>query len=163
MSSINGVVIGLVTQVKPGQVKVTYPWLDAQHETDWVRIAAPMSGGGRGCFMMPELQDEVLLAFDQGNPRLPYVMGFLWNGADPPPGTDVRDRKLMSRNGHSIRFLDSTPSNGDMGALVIEDAHGNRIVLSNAKISISGMGLVEIDAPHVTIKGRPVAAGFNPI
>ena len=163
MSTINGVVIGLVTQVKPGEVKVTYPWLDEQHETDWVRIAAPMSGNGRGCFVMPELKDEVLLAFDQANPRLPYVIGFLWNGADLPPGADVRDRKLVSRNGHTVRFLDSTPNGGNVGALVIEDGHGNKIVMSNAKISISGMGIVEIDAPHVTIKGRPVAAGFNPI
>lgn len=163
MSTMNGVVIGLVTQVKPGQVKVTYPWLDAQHETDWVRIAAPMSGNGRGCFIMPELHDEVLLAFDQGNPRLPYVIGFLWNGADTPPGSDVRDRRLTSRNGHTIRFLDSTPSGGSLGALIIEDAHGNKIVMSNGKISIRAMGVLDLDAPHVTIKGRPVAAGFNPI
>src|SRR5690348_848072 len=74
MSSISGVVVGLVTQVRPGELKATYPWLDEQHETDWVRIAAGMSGNGRGSFFMPELQDEVLLAFDQGNPRLPYVV-----------------------------------------------------------------------------------------
>jgi uncharacterized protein involved in type VI secretion and phage assembly len=149
--------------VKPGQLKDTFPWLGEQHETDWLRIAAPMSGGGRGCFFMPELHDEVLLSFDQGNPRLPYVIGFLWNGVDEPPGKDVRDRRITSRNGHTIRFLDSTPVGGSVGALVIEDGHGNRIVMSNAKISIQGMGVLEIDAPHVTIKGRPVAAGFNPI
>jgi uncharacterized protein involved in type VI secretion and phage assembly len=163
MSTINGVVVGLVTQVEPGQVKVTYPWLAEQHETDWIRIATAMSGNGRGSFLMPELQDEVLLAFDQGNPRLPYVVGFLWNGTDLPPGQDVRDRRITSRNGHTIRFLDATPSGGSVGALVIQDGHGNTIVMSNTKITIQAMGLLEIDAPNITIKGRPVVDGSNPI
>jgi uncharacterized protein involved in type VI secretion and phage assembly len=163
MSSISGVVVGLVTQVRPGELKATYPWLDAQHETDWVRIASGMSGNGRGSFLMPELHDEVLLAFDQGNPRVPYVVGFLWNGQDLPPGQDVRDRRITSRNGHTIRMLDTTPSNGSVGALVIQDGHDNVIVMSNSKITIHGVGLLEIDAPNITIKGRPVADGINPI
>jgi uncharacterized protein involved in type VI secretion and phage assembly len=163
MSTLNGVVIGLVTQVQPGMVKVNYPWLEETHESDWIRIATAMSGNGRGTFFMPELQDEVLLAFDQGNPRLPYVVGFMWNGADTPPGKDVRDRSITSKNGHAIHFLDSTPSGGSLGALVIADAHGNKIVLSNSKITISGIGLLEIDAPNITLKGRVVASGPNPI
>jgi uncharacterized protein involved in type VI secretion and phage assembly len=163
MSSLNGVVIGLVTQVQPGQVKVNYPWLDEQHESDWIRIATAMSGGGRGTFFMPELHDEVLLAFDQGDPRLPYVIGFMWNGQDAPPGQDVRDRRITSRNGHSVRFLDATPSGGSLGALVIQDAHGNTISMSNGKITISAVGILELDAPNITVKGRVVADGPNPI
>jgi phage baseplate assembly protein gpV len=163
MSAINGVVIGLVTQVQPGQVKVNYPWLEETHETDWIRIATAMSGGERGTFLMPELRDEVLVAFDQGDPRMPYIIGFLWNGKDQPPGTDVRDRRITSRNGHSVRFLDATPSNGSVGALVIEDGHGNAIVMSNGKITIRAVNLLEIDALHLTLKGRVVADGPNPI
>jgi uncharacterized protein involved in type VI secretion and phage assembly len=163
MSTMNGVVVGLVTQVQPGQVKVNYPWLDEQHESDWIRISTAMSGGGRGTFLMPELQDEVLLAFDQGDPRLPYVIGFMWNGEDSPPGQDVRDRRITSRNGHTIRFLDATPSGGSVGALVIEDGHGNRIVMSNGKITIQAVSILELDAPTVTVKGRVVADGINPI
>ena len=163
MSSLNGVVIGLVTQVQPGQVKVNYPWLDEQHESDWIRIATAMGGKGRGTFFMPELHDEVLLAFDQGDPRLPDVVGFMWNGQDTPPGQDVRDRRITSRNGHSVRFLDATPSGGSLGALVIADAHGNTIVMSNAKITIQGVGLLELDATTITLKGRVVANGRNPI
>jgi uncharacterized protein involved in type VI secretion and phage assembly len=163
MSTINGVVIGLVTQVQPGQVKVNFPWLDDQHESDWIRIATAMSGNGRGTFLMPELHDEVLVAFDQGNPRMPYIVGFLWNGQDQPPGQDVRDRRMTSRNGHTVRFLDATPSQGSVGALVIEDGHGNRIVMSNSKITIQSIGLLEIDADVITIKGRVIADGPNPI
>jgi uncharacterized protein involved in type VI secretion and phage assembly len=163
MSTINGVVIGLVTQVQPGQVKVNFPWLDDQHESDWIRIATAMSGGDRGTFFMPELHDEVLVAFNHGNPRLPYIVGFLWNGQDQPPGQDVRDRRITSRNGHTVRFLDATPSQGSVGALVIEDGHGNRIVMSNSKVTIQSTGLLEIDANLITIKGRVIADGPNPI
>jgi uncharacterized protein involved in type VI secretion and phage assembly len=163
MSNINGVVIGLVTQVDVGKIKVNFPWLDDAHETDWIRVATMMSGDNRGSFFMPELHDEVLLAFDQGNPRLPYVVGYLWNGKDSPPGQDVRDRRITSKNGHTIRFLDSTPSGGSKGALIIEDAHKNCITMSNGKISIRSTGVVQIDAPHIILNGRVVAPNGNPI
>jgi uncharacterized protein involved in type VI secretion and phage assembly len=163
MSEINGVVIGLVTGVEAGKIKVNFPWLDDNHETDWIRVATMMSGDNRGSFFMPELHDEVLVAFDQGNIRMPYVVGYLWNGKDSPPGQDVRDRRITSKNGHSIRFLDATPASGSMGALVIEDAHHNRITMSNGKISIQSQGVLEIKAPHITLNGRVVAPNANPI
>lgn len=163
MSSINGVVVGLVTQVDVGKVKVNFPWLDDQHETDWIRIASVMSGDKRGAFFMPEVHDEVLVGFDQGSPRVPYVIGALWNGKDATPGQDVRDRRFTSKNGHMIRFLDATPSGGSLGAIVIEDAHKNRITMSNGKISIQSQGVLEITAPHITLNGRIVAPNGNPI
>jgi uncharacterized protein involved in type VI secretion and phage assembly len=163
MSQVNGLVIGLVTQVDVGKVKVNYPWLDDDHESDWVRIAAPMSGGNRGSCFMPEVNDEVLLGFDKGNTRTPYVVGFLWNGVDAPPSKDVRDRRIMSKNGHTIRFLDSTPSGGSLGALVIEDAHGNAITMSNGKITIRSQGVLELTSPNITLNGRIVAPNGNPI
>lgn len=163
MNNIQGVVVGLVTQVDVGKVKVNFPWLDDAHETDWLRIGTMMSGNNRGSFFMPEPQDEVLVAFDQGNPRVPYVVGYLWNGQDATPGKDVRDRRITSKNGHTIRLLDATPSSGSKGALVIEDAHHNRITMSNGKISIQSTGLLEINALHITINGRKVAPNANPI
>jgi phage baseplate assembly protein gpV len=67
MSMVQGVVVGLVTQVRAdGQVKVHFPWLDEEHETDWVRIATLMAGKDRGSFFMPEVEDEVLVAFGTG-------------------------------------------------------------------------------------------------
>jgi uncharacterized protein involved in type VI secretion and phage assembly len=167
MSEMRGVVPGLVTNVDDplhqGRIKVTFPWLDAGHETDWVRVATLMAGNQRGSFFMPEPQDEVLVAFEHGNPRVPYVIGFLWNGHDHPPSDNVHDRKFMSVNGHSIRFIDSTPAGGSKGALVIEDAHGNRIVLSNGKITIAATGVLELRSATLTLNGRVVAPNGNPI
>jgi uncharacterized protein involved in type VI secretion and phage assembly len=163
MDTIDGVVIGLVTRVQPGQVKVNFPWLADDHESDWIRIATTMSGNNRGSFFMPEPRDEVLVAFNQGDPRLPYIVGFLWNGQDQPPGQDVRDRRITSRNGHEIRFLDATPSNGSVGALVIQDGHGNLIVMSNSKITIQAQGLLDINAHVIRLNGRVLAGLPNPV
>ena len=126
-----------------------------------------MAGGGRGAFFMPELGDEVLVAFDRGDVNHAYAIGFLWNGRDKPPTTSVRERMIRSVNGHAIRFLDSTPANGDKGAIIIEDAHGNRITLSNGKITIKSVAVLELDAPVITLKGdgyrRIVTPNNNPI
>jgi uncharacterized protein involved in type VI secretion and phage assembly len=167
MSLINGVVIGLVTNVndpdKNGRIKVRFPWLDDNHETDWIRIATLMGGNGRGSFFMPEVNDEVLVAFDHGDARFPYVIGFFWNGQDKPPADDVRIRRYQSVDGHSISFYDATPSGGSKGALVIQDAHGNTISMSNGKIAIKSVGVLELKAPTITINGRVVCPNANPI
>ncbi|HTC13285.1 MAG TPA: phage baseplate assembly protein V [Chthoniobacterales bacterium] len=167
MSQINGVVIGLVTNVQDpnlnGRIKVHFPWLDDQHETDWIRIATMMGGNGRGSFFMPEVNDEVLVAFDHGDVRFPYVVGFMWNGQDQPPASDVRIRRIQSVDGHSISFLDATPSGGSKGAIVIQDAHGNTITMSNGKITIKGVAVLELQAPTITLNGRVVCPNPNPI
>jgi uncharacterized protein involved in type VI secretion and phage assembly len=157
LSIVNGVVTGLVTAVEPGRIKANYPWLDKGHETDWIRVASLMGGDNRGSFFMPEVGDEVLVAFDHGDTQNPYVVGFLWNGQDKPPGEHVRDRKLVSKNGHSIRFLDATPEAGSKGALVIEDAHGNRITMSSGKILIQSKHILELEAQAIYLTGPELA------
>lgn len=167
MSIINGVVIGLVTNVadplQQNRIKVHFPWLNETHETDWIRIATMMAGGGRGSMFMPVVNDEVLVAFEHGDFRFPHVIGFLWNGQDSPPGQDVRDRKIVSKNGHQIRFLDSTPNAGDMGALIIQDANGNTITMSNGQIQIKSTSVLALVGATITLNGRVVAPNANPI
>jgi uncharacterized protein involved in type VI secretion and phage assembly len=133
-------------------VKASFAWLDASHETDWIRVATMMAGNDRGSFFMPEVNDEVLLAFEQGDPRFAYVVGFLWNDKDKPPAQHVRERVFKSKNGHTIRFLDSTPKGGDKGAVIIEDAHQNRVVLRNSLVLIESRGHVVIDGASITFK-----------
>jgi len=167
MSKVNGVVIGLVTNVQDpaqnGRIKVCFPWLDDQHETDWIRIATMMGGNGRGSFFMPEVDDEVLVAFDHGDVRFPYVVGFMWNGRDTPPSPDPRLRVIRSVNGHEIGLYDPPVSQGDQGYIQIKDAHGNMIELANARITITSVGLLEMNAGQVVINGRPVALATAPI
>ena len=171
MSRQDGVMVGTVRDVNDpagqGRIRVEFPWLGGQTQSYWAAIAAPMAGPSRGMFFMPEVDDEVLVAFDRGDVNHPYVIGFLWNGQDMPPSTSVRERMIKTVNGHAIRFLDSTPANGNKGAVIIEDAHGNRITLSNGKITIKSVAVLELDAPSITLKGpgyrRVVTPNNNPI
>lgn len=159
-----GVAIGIIRERDGrGRVRLAYPWLDDTLLSDWMPVAAGMTGGGSGLFMMPEPGDEVVVAFLHGQFESPVVVGFLWNGVDKPPSADPRERMICSRNGHKIRFIDSTPAAGDKGALVVEDAHGNRITLSNGKIALAAMAILEITAPVVTINGRVVQPSASPI
>lgn len=159
MAIVNGVMVGVVTAVDVGTVKLNFPWLSPDHETDWVRVATTMSGNGSGSFFMPNVTDEVLVAFEHGDSRFPYVVGFTWNGVDLPPGTDVNDRKLVSKRGHMVRFLDSPPDSGSLGALVIEDANGNRITMSEGKIVVQGKFMIEIEAPAIYLQGPDLDPG----
>jgi len=171
MSLVNGVMSGTVKDVDDpqgeGRVQVEFTWMEGNSQSYWAPVASAMAGGDRGSFFMPEVGDEVLVAFDRGDVNHPYVIGFLWNGVDKPPTTSVHERIIKSKNGHAIRFLDSTPSGGSLGALIIEDAHGNRITLSNGKITIKSVAVLELDAPTIVLKGpgyqRVVSPNSNPI
>jgi phage baseplate assembly protein V len=162
-----GVYEGIVSNVddpgQEGRVKIKMPWFDHEMETEWCRVRQFYTGNGYGAFFIPEVGNEVLLAFIQGDMRQPIILGGLYNGVDKPPTLDPRERVIRSKNGHKIHFVDSTPSSGDMGALIIEDAHGNRITLSNGKISLAGASILEIKAPIVTINGRVVQPSPSPI
>lgn len=166
MSLMEGVVVGLVTQVDkqvPGQIKVHFTAHEQSHETDWIRIATTMAGAGRGTFFMPEVNDEVVVAFERGDARFPYVMGFLWNGADKPPSDDPHLRVIRSVNGHEVAFYDPPVASGDRGYLRIKDGHGNMVELANARITIRSVAAIDIQAPSVTINGRPVSFVGPPI
>lgn len=88
-SKIYGVVIGIVVNnqdpEKLGRVKVKFPWLADDVESFWARPAYPMNGKERGFWWIPEIDDEVLIAFEHGDPNRPYLLGGLYNGVDKPP------------------------------------------------------------------------------
>ena len=140
---IYGMVIGIVTNnqdpEKLGRVKVKFPWLTNAEESkegaesDWARIVMPMAGGDRGLYILPEIEDEVLVAFEQGDISQPYVMGVLWNGVDKPPiekdADDKNDlRVFKSRNGNKVIFDDTEGKE----RIVIQDKLGkNKVVIQD--------------------------------
>src|SRR5215203_3309099 len=70
-----------------GRVKVKLPWspdLNGGYEV-WARLAVPMAGNNRGTWFVPDPNDEVVIMFEGGDPRHPFVIGALWNGRDTPP------------------------------------------------------------------------------
>ena len=164
---IYGVVIGVVTNNKDpdklGRVKVKLPWLSDVDESAWARVAAPMAGNQRGVFFLPEVDDEVLVAFEHGDPSFPYVLGALWNGQDAPPVTnddgENNVRMIKSRSGHVVKLNDE---DGKETIEIIDKSQKNSIVIDTSKNTITvttdkditlsaTKGTIKLDAQSVEI------------
>jgi len=149
-----GVEIGIVTNVrdpeKLGRIKVCFPRLPGKPESDWCRVAQPAAGAGRGFYWLPQVSDEVLVAFERGEAHRPYVIGSLWNGKDKPMDhayTDDNSKVMIqTRSGHQIVLDDKDGEE----KIVIADKSGNRTVtfdVKNKKFLIEAKeGDVEIHA-----------------
>jgi uncharacterized protein involved in type VI secretion and phage assembly len=158
-SRINGVVVGVVTDNKDpdklGRVKVKIPRLSGEDESNWARVISFMAGKEMGGFFLPEVNDEVLVAFEYGDINIPYVIGSLWNGKDSPPlvNDDGKNnfRIIKSRSGHVIR-LDDT--DGQEKIEIVDKSENNKIVIDTKekKISIKSDKDIEISAPSGKVK-----------
>ncbi len=158
---IYGVVVGVVTNNqdpdKMGRVKVKFPWLSDSDESYWARLATPMAGKDRGIYFLPEVDDEVLVAFEHGDVRFPYVLGALWNGQDqdkpPEQNSDGKNniRMIKSRSGHIIRLNDEE---GKETIEIIDKSGKNSIAIdtTNNAIAITSDKDITLKAPQGTIK-----------
>jgi len=132
-----GVEIGIVTNVqdpdKLGRVKIKFPRLPTTPESSWARVAQPAAGAGRGFYWLPQVNDEVLVAFERGEAHTPYVIGSLWNGKDKPMDGAYTDENttvmIQTRSGHKIVLDDK----GGEEKIVIADKSGNRTITFDVK------------------------------
>lgn len=162
-----------------GRVKVLLPWSpdsnNGRYEA-WARVATLFAGNNRGSWFIPDVNDEVLIAFEAGDPCRPYVVGGLWNGADAPPDTmdsaGNNNRKVLrSRNGVKITLDDSdgqeqlvleTPGGQRITihdgnrALEIVDSNGDSIKLAPSGITVTSSAKVTINASTVEISASMV-------
>ncbi|EFM11324.1 conserved hypothetical protein [Paenibacillus curdlanolyticus YK9] len=183
---IYGVMIAIVTNNQDpegiGRVKLMYPWRGgtgggASDESNWARIAVPSAGKARGFYFLPEVDDEVLVAFENGDINYPYVLGSLWNGKDTPPGSNDdgnnNKRIIKSRSGHEIVLDDTdgkenitiTSKDGqtikladgsDGPAIALKDANGNEVVIDGASNAITLKS-----SQKITIKSNEVQLEAN--
>jgi uncharacterized protein involved in type VI secretion and phage assembly len=178
-----GVYAGLVTDVKDpdgqGRVRVRLPWSpdsSGKSYEAWARLAAFMAGNNRGAWFIPDVGDEVLLGFEAGDPRRPYVLGSLWNGQDAPPesmdGAGKNDKKtLRSRNGVIVTLNDEsgresltleTPGGQSLklsdgpGKIEIRDSNGNSVELASSGITVTASAKVTVQASTVEISAGMV-------
>lgn len=178
-----GVFPALVLDIKDpdnqGRVKITLPWSpDAkggQYEA-WARLATLFGGNNRGSWFVPDVDDEVLVAFEQGDGRRPYVLGGLWNGRDKAPesmdGAGNNYKKVLrSRNGVKVtlddqdgqeKLLLETPGGQKItlkdgpGAVEVIDSNGNSIKLEAAGITVTASAKVTVNASQVAISAGMV-------
>jgi uncharacterized protein involved in type VI secretion and phage assembly len=136
MAQMKGIVTGQVVSVddpdKQGRVQVSFPYLGGQNESYWAPVATLMSGSKRGTWFMPEKGDEVVVAFNQDNNAHPFILGFLWNGAEAPPETDAKNRVIVTPGGHSLRFED-----GNSKRIILKSSSGQKITLDDSEGSIT--------------------------
>jgi len=167
---VHGAVPAVVTEVKDdpdnlSRVKVKFPWLDDSFSSDWARVVFPGAGKDRGFVCLPEIDDEVLVCFEQGDFRRPYVLGGLLNGVALPKDAgslvDAADgtigvRAFTTRVGHSLKFTDADNGKGiklSTGGEQVEslelDAAGHTITISssgNITIKSGDSGTIGIKA-----------------
>lgn len=168
--SFQGAVPALVTNIKGdpdalGRIKVKFPWLSDSLESDWARIVYPGAGKQRGFMFTPEVDDEVLVCFEHGDFRRPYVLGGLFNGVDKPKDIVVDEnsgkvcvRAFTTPAGHVLKFTDKDPSNingiklatgGSQQESIELDAAGHKVTISSSgdlTIESKGTGKVTITA-----------------
>lgn len=155
-----GVVSALVVEVedeaREGRVKLNFPWFDGGTSTsDWCRVAQPYAGPGHGAFFVPEIGSEVLVSFEHGDMRKPFVVGSLYNGKDKPAtwrASDKDQKIFRTRVGHQLT-LDDTK--GEQGVRI--ETHGGHVVeLSDdgkkIKITHSGGTTYEMTDTEVIVE-----------
>jgi uncharacterized protein involved in type VI secretion and phage assembly len=168
-------VIDNLDQTNQGRVQLHLPWLPGYEP--WARLAVLMAGPNRGTYFVPQVGDEVLVAFEHGDVRDPFVIGSLWNGRDLPPkearNAPVDKRVICTPKGHKITFDDAaqsvevTHAKGAKLKLTSEDIElsiscaslkmdkdGNITLKANTKISLEAQNInISADA-KVDINGR---------
>ncbi len=144
-----GIVPAIVTNTDDpkdwGRIKVKYPWMTDDAESDWARVISPGAGPEAGFYLIPEVEDEVMVAFEQGDFDHPYILGGVWNGKHkiPPPGAGASlGEKPLVRSWHSIKGHQITMYDNGDNKIEITTAGGHTVTLDDAekKIEIKSSG-----------------------
>lgn len=167
---IPGVAIAVVTNNQDpdgeARIKVKYPWRDIEDESYWARITTPMAGHEMGVYFLPEVGNEVLVAFENGDIDHPVIIGSLWSGQMKPPeiNSDGKNnrRLIKSRNGHWLVFDDR---DGREKIEIIDKTENNKITIDTSKNTITieadkdielkaPKGKISLDAMEISLKSK---------
>ena len=163
---VNGVVPAIVTQNEDPdnlhRVRVKFPWLSDNEESWWARVVTPDSGPDRGITFLPEVNDEVLVAFEHGDIGRPYVVGRVWNGTDAVPQAasqlvadgKVNLRVIKTRSGHTLTFDDTA----DAELITLVDKTAKNMIKIESSTNIitidanGGKAIITMDGKNGTMK-----------
>jgi type VI secretion system secreted protein VgrG len=123
-----------------GRIQIKYDWME-DARTAWARMTTPSAGGGRGFMFMPEIGDEVLVAFEHGDPERPYIIGALWNGVDGAPSQGFWDGEGLQAVGSNGAQVAADIARNDIKRIVTKS--GNRIQL----VDVGGKESIVISTP----------------
>lgn len=180
LPAVSGLQIGLVTQIEndpegDDRILVRLPMIDTQEQGVWARLATMGAGSERGVIIRPEIGDEVVVGFINGDPNQPIILGSLNSSAKPAPisSSDDNDEKgWVTRGGIKFLIDDSAPSvriempsgkevsvNDDDGEISVTDENGNKLLMnsegisleSTADISIKATGDLKLEGTNVNV------------
>jgi len=184
--TVNGVqvgrVINLLDPLMLGRVQVQLPFIDALDLSPWARVAMPAAGLASGFYWIPNVGDEVLVAFEQGDINAPYIIGCLWSAiAVPPlPSPLPQMRMIRTPTGNQIVFTEIPPTititTATMAQSVVLSPAGIQVIagtniinmtpdgitMSGANINLVATTNVTIAAPNVTIVGAATTTVGSP-
>lgn len=172
-----GIYVGRVIDIQDpeglGRVRVTIPSLPELRPVSetWARLATLFAGNDRGSWFIPEVEDEVVVAFERGDLRDPIVLGSLWNDKDRPPASvdpaSANERKVIrSREGLQISLVDhkgqahvviETPDGQAIalrdgpGSIEVTDSNGNSLKLESSGVTIQAAAKVTIRAAQIEV------------
>lgn len=179
--AIKGLHIGIVTVLEgdpdgENRIKVKLPLVSKDEEGIWARFASPDAGNERGIYFRPEIEDEVIVAFINEDPRDPVILGMLHSSSKPSPieeKDDNHEKGIITRDKLKLLFDDDkktisieTPNGNkiqltdDEGAILFEDENGNKISMnadgitieSSADLILKASGDVSLEGTNIEIK-----------
>ena len=122
---------------------------EQQEGTLWARVATPFAGANKGAFLFPDVDDEVLVSFVNGDSRYPVILGSMWNGRDNAP-------EQLGGSGDAIDRWTLVGKNGTRIAIVEETSGSETVKIStpagtSAEYTDSGGGKIEFKAAGTTV------------
>ncbi|AEE44308.1 VgrG-related protein [Cellulomonas fimi] len=180
-----GVLTAIVTDAKDplglGRVRLQFPVHSDQYESGWARVVQLGAGASRGTGLLPEVGDEVLVAFSEGDLGQPYVLGGLYNGKDKPEpdqvgGTDgkIQRRVFVSRTGMRVEHLEKpggeelvlSTNGGAQKIRLVQKPDASIEIVSEGPVTVTAKKEVQVTAQKdvsvttqtgaVTVKGADV-------
>jgi uncharacterized protein involved in type VI secretion and phage assembly len=159
-----------------GRVRVRLFNFDGVADQDapiWARVAVPFAGDRRGAFFIPDVGDEVLVNFVNGDPRAPIVVGGLWNGRQSPPesiGRSVDKWTITGKAGTKIAIIEEnepqivlkTPRgqkitlDDNANEVTINDMFGNKVTLNSSGISLQAIAKISLNATQIEMTAGSV-------
>lgn len=137
-----------------GRIRVQFLWQELQGDriSPWIRITQPHGGDDKGFYFIPEIGEEVMVAFENGNGEKPYVVGTLYHGQQHPgnqwPDNSNNVKAIRTRNGHTIEIHDE----GQGGFIRIYDYQKENYILTYSTdeklIKLESTGNIELYAAN---------------
>ena len=167
------VVVSVNDPTNMNRVQIRLVAMDSAEQQDaplWARVVCPFAGNDRGAYLIPDVDDEVLVLFQNGDPSYPLVLGGLWNGSSEAPETigaqGNRFKKIRSKNGVTITlddqngqetFIAETPGGQKVtlkdgpGSVTVEDSNGNSVKLDTSGVTVVAAATVKVQASKVEV------------